>query len=260
MPTTIYDSSLLTQRRGAKATSGSFINRITNPINPQTGSAPLLGISQQSIINTVRVGNMPFFQRTVGGCTTIDNGCPCLPLPVPRQRLFPDPAFNGWFEVITKSLLAAPLFDPTTTAAGYEPYILDQSSNFCKYVYFDSVSQYPNIVVKFYPQMYDEAFDALYREQVYEVCVNNSGVLLWQYAPYTYSFSASAALNYLNSLFSVFGDSAVIPPSNFIVQNNDQIVANFAYLPTQQASNAYLAILERMPSPPTTSIRCSYSY
>ena len=80
MPTTIYDSSLITQRRGAKAESGSFINRITNPVNPNTGYAPLLGISQQSIINDVKNGNMKFYRKNEGGCTTIDNGCPCQPL------------------------------------------------------------------------------------------------------------------------------------------------------------------------------------
>ena len=54
MPTTIYDSSFITQRKRERAISGSFINRIQNPTNPATGSAPLLGISEQSIINTVK--------------------------------------------------------------------------------------------------------------------------------------------------------------------------------------------------------------
>jgi hypothetical protein len=94
MPTTIYDSSLITQRRGAKAESGSFISRIspwkivppgqnyvqTSSNQPNTGYAPMLGISQQSIINVVRNGNMKFYRKNDGGCTTIDNGCPCQPL------------------------------------------------------------------------------------------------------------------------------------------------------------------------------------
>lgn len=87
MPTTIYDSSLLTQRRRMKAESGSFIRRIQDPqsngtsgSNVTTGYAPLLGIYDQSIINTVRSGNMKFYQKNSSGCTVINNGCPCPPL------------------------------------------------------------------------------------------------------------------------------------------------------------------------------------
>jgi hypothetical protein len=80
MSTTIYDSSLLTQRRRAKAESGSFLNRIQNYTNPNTGYAPLLGIYDQSIINTVKTGNMKFYQKNSSGCTVINNGCPCEPL------------------------------------------------------------------------------------------------------------------------------------------------------------------------------------
>uniref|UniRef100_A0A6C0KKQ4 Uncharacterized protein n=1 Tax=viral metagenome TaxID=1070528 RepID=A0A6C0KKQ4_9ZZZZ len=78
--TTIYDASLITQRRKVKAESGSFITRITNPTNPNTGYAPALGIWDQSIINTVRQGNMKYYRKGDGGCTTINNGCPCEPI------------------------------------------------------------------------------------------------------------------------------------------------------------------------------------
>ena len=80
MPTTIYDSSLITQRRRVKAESGSFLNRIQNPTNPNTGYAPMLGIYDQSIINTVRTGQMKYFRKTEGGCVGVNNGCPCQPL------------------------------------------------------------------------------------------------------------------------------------------------------------------------------------
>jgi hypothetical protein len=89
MPTTIYDSSLITQRRRAKAESGSFINRISpwntppagsNTNQPNTGYAALLGIYDQSIINTVKTGNMKFYRKGDGGCTTVSNGCPCEPV------------------------------------------------------------------------------------------------------------------------------------------------------------------------------------
>ena len=70
--TTIYDASLITQRRKDKAESGSFITRITNPTNPNTGYAPALGIWDQSIINTVRQGNMKYYRKGDGGCTTVN--------------------------------------------------------------------------------------------------------------------------------------------------------------------------------------------
>jgi hypothetical protein len=79
MPTTIYDSSLLTQRRRDKAVSGSFITRIQNPTNPTTGYAPLLGIYDQSIINTVKMGQMKEYRKNDGACETVNNGCPCPP-------------------------------------------------------------------------------------------------------------------------------------------------------------------------------------
>jgi hypothetical protein len=79
MPTTIYDSSLITQRRKAKAESESFINRIQNTTNPSTGYAPRLGIYDQSIINTVKMGQMKEYRKNDGACETVNNGCPCLP-------------------------------------------------------------------------------------------------------------------------------------------------------------------------------------
>jgi len=81
MPTTIYDSSLITKRRQVKAESGNFISRIQNPIQPNTGYAPALGIWDQSIINDVKNGQMVYYRKGTGGCTTVNNGCPCQPLP-----------------------------------------------------------------------------------------------------------------------------------------------------------------------------------
>jgi hypothetical protein len=83
MPTTIYDSSLITQRRRDKTISGSFINRIQNITNPTTGSAPILGISEQSIINTVNTGKMSEYRKNDGGCTEVSAGCPCNPVTIP---------------------------------------------------------------------------------------------------------------------------------------------------------------------------------
>ena len=89
-----FDSSALTQRRGNKAVSGSFINRIQNPTNPTTGYAPLLGVFDQSVINSVRSGQTTEYYRSEGGCTTKDMGCPCLPPPPPTP--VPEQALPGW--------------------------------------------------------------------------------------------------------------------------------------------------------------------
>ena len=95
MPTTIYDSSLITQRKRATTESGSFISRIS-PWNvvppgqtyvqtfqnqPTTGYAPMLGIYDQSIINQVKNGTMRFYRKGAGGLVSVSNGCPCAPLP-----------------------------------------------------------------------------------------------------------------------------------------------------------------------------------
>ncbi len=74
MPTTIYDSSLITQRRKEKAVSESFITRIQNQTT--TGSAPLLGISEQSIINDVKKGQMTEYKKCEGS-VQVSPGCPC---------------------------------------------------------------------------------------------------------------------------------------------------------------------------------------
>ena len=80
MPPTIYDASQITQRRMNKAQSADFLNRIQNYSNPNTGYAPRLGVYDQSIINTVKDGNMKYYRKQDGGVTTVINGCPCTPL------------------------------------------------------------------------------------------------------------------------------------------------------------------------------------
>ena len=80
MPTAIYDASQITQRRMNKAQSGDFLNRIQDSDNPNTGYAPRLGVFDQSIINTVKNGNMKHYRKQEGGVTTVNNGCPCVPL------------------------------------------------------------------------------------------------------------------------------------------------------------------------------------
>ena len=42
--------------------------------------APRLGVYDQSIINTVKDGNMKYYRKQDGGVTTVINGCPCTPL------------------------------------------------------------------------------------------------------------------------------------------------------------------------------------
>jgi hypothetical protein len=77
MPTTIYDSSLLTQRRAAKAVSGVFLTRLQN--NQQGFSTPI-GIYDQSIINSVKLGQMKQYRKNEAAVIQVNNGCPCAPL------------------------------------------------------------------------------------------------------------------------------------------------------------------------------------
>ena len=75
----MYDSSNLTKRNRDKTIANSFLSRIQNASNPTTGSAPLLGITDQSIINAVNTGHMTEYRKNEGGCTTVNVGCPCPP-------------------------------------------------------------------------------------------------------------------------------------------------------------------------------------
>ncbi len=75
MPTTIYDSSQITQRRKNITESGSFLRRIQGD-NPTSGYAPLLGVYDQSIINTVKLGNIKDYRKG-NGVVCVSNGCPC---------------------------------------------------------------------------------------------------------------------------------------------------------------------------------------
>lgn len=77
MPTTIYDSSLLTQRRAAKAVSGNYLTRLQNN---QQGFATPVGIYDQSVINSVRTGQMKSYRKNEAAIMQVNNGCPCPPL------------------------------------------------------------------------------------------------------------------------------------------------------------------------------------
>lgn len=76
MSTTIYDSSLLTMRKKQKAESAEFINRMQQNTNTSVRYVVPLGIQDQSIINNVKQGQMPFYRKG-NGVYTVDNGCPC---------------------------------------------------------------------------------------------------------------------------------------------------------------------------------------
>ena len=81
MPTTIYDASQITKRRMNKTQSNDFINRIQNSESPSSGYSARLGVYDQSIINSVKVGSMREFRKQNTGCTAVSNGCQCDPLP-----------------------------------------------------------------------------------------------------------------------------------------------------------------------------------
>jgi hypothetical protein len=85
MPTRIYDASQLTKRKAEKAIAGSFLSRMYppnaapggNPVRqPQQGSAPLLGIYDNSIMNAVKTGHQTEYTR-FPACVGISAGCPC---------------------------------------------------------------------------------------------------------------------------------------------------------------------------------------
>jgi hypothetical protein len=80
MSTTIYDSSLLTQRRKQKAESGNYINSVANNTNPNVTYTRPLGILDQSIINDIKSGQMVYYRKS-NGIIAADNGCPCALLP-----------------------------------------------------------------------------------------------------------------------------------------------------------------------------------
>jgi len=76
MSTTIYDSSLLTKRRQQRAESGEYITNMNNNTVARVRYTRPLGVHDQSIINDVKTGQMPFY-RKANGVYTVDNGCPC---------------------------------------------------------------------------------------------------------------------------------------------------------------------------------------
>jgi hypothetical protein len=77
MPTTIYDSSLLTMRKKQKAESGEYIRNMQNNTNTSVQYTKPLGIQDQSVVNDIKQGQMPFY-RKANGAFTVDNGCPCV--------------------------------------------------------------------------------------------------------------------------------------------------------------------------------------
>lgn len=90
MPTTIFDSSQLTKRRGDKAIANSFLTRMGFP-NNLPGSAPYLGITSNSIMNAVKSGSMTQYTR-YPTCVAISPGCPC---PQTNANVNTDTTTNG---------------------------------------------------------------------------------------------------------------------------------------------------------------------
>lgn len=73
MPTTIYDSSLITKRLNNKTVAKSFFTNTAENITP---SKPYLGIDTASIVNVVTQGKIQEIRKCEGGYD-IDYGCPC---------------------------------------------------------------------------------------------------------------------------------------------------------------------------------------
>ena len=79
MSNAIYDSSLITARKKMKAEAGSYITRI-NQIASSSAYIRTNGNFDQSLINDIKLGQLPNIRKGDSGATTINNGCPCQPL------------------------------------------------------------------------------------------------------------------------------------------------------------------------------------
>jgi hypothetical protein len=93
MPTTIYDSSLLTKRRQAKTIANSFLQRLNTQgtVNQTTSYGPLLGVYDASIMNEVKNGTIQYIEKCEGGNTAVDPGCcpdPVYGIPGPVSSFF----------------------------------------------------------------------------------------------------------------------------------------------------------------------------
>ena len=79
MSNRIYDASHLTKRKYEKTVAGSFLTRINPPIiqDPQQGFAPLVGIYDSSILNSVKTGQITEYNR-YPSCVLTNKGC-CPP-------------------------------------------------------------------------------------------------------------------------------------------------------------------------------------
>lgn len=81
MPTTIYDSSLLTQRRQAKTIANSFLQRLNtdSPVNNTNSFSSPTGIWSDSILNEVATGSMTMYRKSDGGAVCISPCCQAAP-------------------------------------------------------------------------------------------------------------------------------------------------------------------------------------
>lgn len=78
MPTSIYDSSLITQRRDSRVKSNNFLQRLqpaqpNTPAQNTTSYGPMLGDFNNSILNSVKMGQ----QKEIRNSVVFNNGCPC---------------------------------------------------------------------------------------------------------------------------------------------------------------------------------------
>lgn len=123
MSNRIYDSSQLTKRKAQQAIAGSFISRISpwnsnSPLQPSTGSAPLLGIYDSSIMNAVKTGGMTEYIR-YPTCVGISPGCPCPELNATLINAPFVPAIPGPISGITFTIGSIIVsWNPPTTGDG----------------------------------------------------------------------------------------------------------------------------------------------
>jgi hypothetical protein len=147
MPTTIYDSSLVTQRNKNKIIANSFINRIENPSNPTTGSAPLLGITQQSIINEINSGRLIQVRKN-NGCTVVDYGCPCGERYTSSNDIHD--TLSSSLKPAISPLAASPIIDNNESNIRISSIDIDNNENIYAIVSYSRIYYASNLNVLFY--------------------------------------------------------------------------------------------------------------
>jgi hypothetical protein len=168
-----------------------------------------------------------------------------------------DDPFHGWWRKVTKTGLSSGATDAEALEnapfpSGYNPTKPDELQSVygdlsnVNYYYLDTISMYPNIKVTSYGGTYDNIFQSLYFESVYERMVDDPNTLSYPGLPGTPSFS-----------YETYNSIPFTSPNTLTLQSNKtQIFAGGATDPKFILTPVYNAfgtsVLEKMSEPPVT--------